>query len=173
MVTFTAAYALSMVAAPESLQPTRFPEPQVGTVKATVTIVDSASSNGATEAPRGTTSSTSGTTGCYAEPVTLNTPTGIAGCERWGIGIASHYGPGAGVAMNFCTWKLRHEQGCGWVSVRSLQSGITVTVPVIDFCDCYTTTQDERIIDLQWGVLDSLGLNPSQGLYKVEVWPVN
>lgn len=41
---------------------------------------------------------------CYEVPITINTPTGIAGCEEWGSGIASHYGPGSGVAMNFCTW---------------------------------------------------------------------
>lgn len=88
------------------------------------------------------------------------------------MGIASHYGPGAGVAMNFCTWTLRHTQGCGWVGVRSLSSGLQVQVPVIDFCDCYTTTQDERIIDLQYDVVKSLGLDLNQGLYKVEVWKI-
>lgn len=109
--------------------------------------------------------------GCYPIPVGPNTPTGIAGCERWGKGIASYYGPGSGVAMNFCTWTYRHEHGCGFITVKSLASGLQVTVPVVDFCDCYTGTPDERIIDLQYGVVQLLGLNMSQGLYEVEVWP--
>ena len=108
---------------------------------------------------------------CHPEPVTVNTPTGIAGCERWGRGIASHYGPGNGVAMNFCTWTLRHRLGCGSVAVRAIQTGVTVTAPVVDFCDCYTGTGRERIIDLQWGVVEALGLPLSQGLYPVEVQP--
>lgn len=75
--------------------------------------------------------------------------------------------------MNFCTWTYRHTYGCGYVTVRSLQSGLSVTVPVIDFCDCYTTTPNERIIDLQYDVVRALGLNTSQGLYEVEVWRAN
>jgi hypothetical protein len=74
--------------------------------------------------------------------------------------------------MNWCTWVHRHEHGCGSVTIRSYDTGITVTAPVIDFCDCYFLTSDERIIDLQYGVVDALGLDRSRGLYKVEVWPV-
>jgi hypothetical protein len=107
---------------------------------------------------------------CEPEPVTANTPTGIAGCERWGDGIASHYGPGDGVAMNFCTWELRHSSGCGWVAIQSQQTGIVVTVEVVDFCDCYTGTSRERIVDLQYGVVEALGLNLEAGLYDVTVW---
>lgn len=108
--------------------------------------------------------------GCYPVPVTDNTPTGVAGCEVFGDGTASHYGPGSGVAMNFCTWVLRHSTGCGWVSIRSHQTGIVVTVPVVDFGDLYTGTAQQRIADLQWGVVDALGLDRSQGLYEVTVW---
>jgi hypothetical protein len=114
-------------------------------------------------------SHSSGTDGCRPEPITPNTPTGIAGCVRWGQGTASHYGPGGGVAMNFCTWTLRHSAGCGWVTVTSSQSGLSVTVPVVDFCDCYTGTPDERIIDLQYDVVAALGLSLSTGLYEVTV----
>lgn len=117
-------------------------------------------------------STTLSSTGCRTEPITFNTPTGIAGCIRWGEGIASHYGPGNGVAMNFCTWTLRHTYGCGSVMITSLETGITVTAPVIDFGDLYTGTPDERIVDLQWGVVDALGLDINRGLYPVEVWPV-
>lgn len=107
--------------------------------------------------------------GCEPEPVTPSTPTGIAGCEVFGSGIASHYGPGGGVAMNFCTWERRHSTGCGSVTIRAA-TGLTATVPVVDFCDCYTGTADERVVDLQYAVLAQLGLDPARGLYPVQVW---
>lgn len=109
--------------------------------------------------------------GCEPEPITPSTPTGIAGCLIFGEGIGSHYGPGDGVAMNFCTWELRHEQGCGVVTITSVQTGLSVTAPVIDFGDLYTGTPDERIIDMQFGVVEALGLDLSVGLYEVIVWP--
>lgn len=155
---------------PESLTPIVIEKPEV--IESTVTFVPIAPNTPVTGVPPATTSSISNNGTCYAEPVTPNTPTGIAGCVRWGKGIASHYGPGAGVAMNFCTWTHRHTNGCGSVRITSVDTGITVIAPVIDFCDCYTTTSDERIVDLQWGVVASLGLSTSQGLYKVEVWPI-
>lgn len=110
---------------------------------------------------------------CYGVGVTANTPTGIAGCERWGAGTASHYGPGSGVAMNFCTWVLRHSSGCGSVTITSTQTGRAVTAPVIDFCDCYTGTSRERIIDLEYGVVQALGLSLNRGLYPVTVYSAN
>lgn len=106
---------------------------------------------------------------CDAVEVTPNTPTGVAGCFRVGDGIASHYGPGDGVAMNFCTWTLRHSNGCGWVTITSHDTGKIVTVPVVDFCDCYTNTAQERIVDLQYGVVAALGLDLARGLYPVTV----
>lgn len=75
--------------------------------------------------------------------------------------------------MNFCTWVYRHENGCGFVTVQSIGTGVSVVVPVIDFCDCYTGTNNERIVDLQWSVVDGLGLDRSKGLYEVEVWIAN
>lgn len=110
---------------------------------------------------------------CQPEPITVNTPTGIAGCHRWGAGTASHYGPGSGVAMNFCTWELRHGSGCGSVRITSQQTGRTVIAPVIDFCDCYTGTARERIVDLQYDVVRNLGLDLAQGLYPVIVEPAD
>ena len=147
------------------------------TIERSATFVPIVSKNIATEVPQDTTSSTSTTVttnreSCYAIPVSTNSPTGIAGCEIWGVGVASHYGQGTGVAMNFCTWTYRNTLGCGYVTVKSFLSGLTVTVPVIDYCDCYTGTANERIIDLQRGVVELLGLNPSLGLYDVEVYPV-
>ena len=106
---------------------------------------------------------------CEQEPITANTPTGIAGCYRQGTGLASHYGPGSGAAMNYCTWELRHGQGCGSVTITSLETERTVTVPVIDFCDCYTGTARERLVDLQYDVVEALGLPLEQGIYPVRV----
>lgn len=115
------------------------------------------------------------------EPVPPNEPTGIKGCERWGEGLATHYGPGDGAAMNFCTWELRHSEGCGAVRVTSMESGISLIVPIIDYCDCYTGTPREKIIDLQYGVLIRLGVESAEsiaeqrtkGVYPVVVSPVD
>lgn len=139
-------------------------------IERTATFVKIASPTPVTVPQQGTMSSISNDSNCYQVPISHNTPTGIAGCERWGIGTGSHYGPGNGVAMNFCTWTRRNSVGCGAVTITSLDTGLSVTVPVVDFCDCYTTTPRERIIDMQWSVLHSLGLNTSQGLYRVKVW---
>lgn len=117
------------------------------------------------------TPAAAGDEGCYPVPVTPNTPTGIAGCLRSGDGIASWYGAGTGGAMNFCTWAVRHDTGCGFALVTSRDTGKAVVVPIIDFCDCFTGTADERIIDLQTGVLPLLGLDPARGLYPVTVEP--
>lgn len=95
-------------------------------------------------------------------------------------GWASHYGPGTGVAMHFCTWVRRHSDGCGWVRIRSADTGLTVIAPVIDWCYCVVpeSAHPRRIVDLQWGVLAALGLpdpahpdpaNPDRGLYQVSV----
>lgn len=107
---------------------------------------------------------------CYAVPRTPNTPTGIAGCERSGVGIASTYGTaGFGVAMNDCTWARRHTSGCGHVTIIDPATGRSVLAPVVDFCDCYTGTSDERIVDLLPGVVDALGFDRSRGLWRVVV----
>ena len=110
------------------------------------------------------------TVACGPEPITPNTPTGIAGCVRLGDGVASHYGPGSGVATNACTWTVRHSTGCGRLAIQSHDTGLVVVVDVVDFCDCYTGTPDERIVDLQYDVVDALGLDRSLGLYRVTVW---
>jgi hypothetical protein len=113
-----------------------------------------------------------GAQACGSTPVTPNTPTGIAGCEVFGEGTASHYGPGSGVAMNFCTWERRHTYGCGTVRITSVDTGLVVDAPVVDFCDCYTGTGDQRVVDLQYGVVAALGLDLSRGLYSVVVVPL-
>ena len=59
------------------------------------------------------------------------------------------------------------------MTIQSLDTGLVVTVPVIDFCDCWTTTKYERIVDLQYSVVDALGLDRSRGLYDVTVTPAS
>jgi hypothetical protein len=88
-------------------------------------------------------------------------------------GTASWFGPGIGVATQWCTWTLRHESGCGFLAIQSDQTGLVVYAPVIDWCECYRGTPQERIVDLQWGVVDALGLDRSQGLYPVSTWPID
>jgi len=83
-------------------------------------------------------------------------------------GIASHYGPGGGVAMNFCTWTHRHAVGCGYAQITSADTGLVVTVPIIDYCFC-VVGDSVRIVDLQWDVVGALGLDLSRGLYPVTV----
>lgn len=102
------------------------------------------------------------------------------GSVRATDGWASHYGPGTGVAMHFCTWTLRHQVGCGHVRIQSADTGLVVTVPVIDWCYCivHPSAHPLRVVDLQWGVLVALGLPdpshpdpdyPDRGLYQLSV----
>lgn len=88
-------------------------------------------------------------------------------------GVASHYGSGQGVATQWCTWVRRHTRGCGLLAIQSHQTGLVAIAPVVDWCQCYRGTRDERIVDLQWGVLAALGLDPADGLYGVTTWPVS
>jgi hypothetical protein len=100
---------------------------------------------------------------CHPEPVTDNTPSGIAGCYHWGRGDASQYTEsGWGAAMNFCTWTFRAKHGCGSVRIVSLATGNVAVVPVVDFCDCYQRPGPNgerlRIVDLQGDVVRALGM---------------
>lgn len=103
--------------------------------------------------------------GCKRIEVGPDTPTGIAGCQRLGAGIASHWqGPGA--AVNSCTYPWND---CPTLRVKSLQTGLEIIVTPTMFCDCYTGTADERLIDLDPLMVAALGLDLEQGLYPVRV----
>ena len=105
--------------------------------------------------------------GCYPIERGIHTPTGIAGCVRHGEGIASTW-PGPGAAVNACVYPW---DDCQTLKVRSLQTGLQIIVTPTMFCDCYTGTADERIIDLDPAMVSALGLNLSEGLWPVEVSP--
>jgi len=105
--------------------------------------------------------------GCRSEPVTVNTPTGIAGCVIYGEGTASRWS-GPGVARNDCVWPWLD---CQPITITSLQTGKSISISPTMFCDCYTGTADERIVDLDPIALQLLGLDPAQGLYPVTVQP--
>lgn len=104
---------------------------------------------------------------CYPIEVTWYSPTGVAGCELYGEGLASWW-QGPGVARNDCTWPWT---GCQPLTIRSLDSGRAITVTPTMYCDCYSGTPNERLVDLDPASLSALGLDPSRGLYRVEVLP--
>jgi len=104
---------------------------------------------------------------CYPIAVTWYSPTGVAGCTLDGptSGIASWYS-GDMAAANWCTWPF---EDCGWVTVQSHATGLTITVEVGMYGDLYTNTPDERLIDLTRGQVLALGLDPASGLFAVTV----
>ncbi len=103
-------------------------------------------------------------------PVPPHEPTGIKGCTLDGPtdGIASTY-PGEVAAANWCVWPWTD---CGSATVQSHVTGLTITVPVAMYCDCYTGTADERLIDLTPEQVGALGLDVRDGLFAVTVTPI-
>lgn len=104
---------------------------------------------------------------CEPYPVTSYSPTGIVGCEVYGEGVASWY-QGSGVARNDCVWPWN---ACQPIEITSLETGRSIVVTPTMYCDCYTGTADERIVDLDLAAVRSLGLDPSRGLFPVRVEP--
>jgi len=110
---------------------------------------------------------------CHPIGVTWYSPTGVAGCERYGVGTASMWqGPGA--ARNDCVWPWRR---CQTIRIQSLTTGLTIVVTPTMFCDCWQggigpNGERPRIVDLDPSMIAALGLDPSDGLWKVRVTPV-
>ena len=105
--------------------------------------------------------------GCQPVAVGPNTPTGAMGCVLYGHGVASRWS-GPGVARNDCLYPWTR---CTPITITSLQTGRSITVVPRMYCDCWIGTPDQRIVDLDPAAVAALGLDPSAGLYPVDVQP--
>lgn len=86
-------------------------------------------------------------------------------------GIASTWqGPGA--ATHDCRWPW---DDCQTRAVRSLQTGLVIVVTPQMYCLCEVpgSAHPHRLIDLDPAQVAALGLDRSQGLFPIEVWPVD
>lgn len=108
---------------------------------------------------------------CYEIEVRAWSPTGVAGCVRYGTGLASWW-QGPGVARNDCIWPWND---CEPIRIRSLDTGRSIVVSPTMYCDCYTGTRSERLVDLDPSALKLLGLwdSRSRGLFSVTVSPAS
>lgn len=104
---------------------------------------------------------------CHSIEVTWWSPSGTAGCEVYGEGLASFWG-GPGVARNDCEWPWDR---CQPITITALETGRSLTVFPSMFGDLYTGTPNQRIVDLDPAALSALGLDPTQGLFPVIVEP--
>lgn len=104
--------------------------------------------------------------GCVTyEPVPPHEPTGVKGCIVYGAGTASRW-PGPGVARNDCVYPWRD---CQPIRITAVSTGLSIVVTPTMYCDCYTTTPMERIVDLDPAAVAALGLDWADGVYDVVV----
>jgi hypothetical protein len=89
----------------------------------------------------------------------------VRGGASWYPGTYG-YGGTAHVAMPGADYLIR---GTKAPLVRVCVSGRCRTVPVVDSCGCYWGTTDGMIVDLSLPLVHALGLDPSLGIYKVEI----
>lgn len=108
---------------------------------------------------------------CRPYPITWYSPTGIVGCEVYGIGTASWYS-GDSVARNDCEYPWT---SCTPIRIRSLDTGREVVVVPRMYCDCFSGTSRQRIVDLDPATLKALGLweMRDRGLFEVVVSPAS
>jgi hypothetical protein len=104
-------------------------------------------------------------------PIQPHEPSGVKGCERYGIGDASRY-PGSGVARNDCVYPWT---ACTPIQITSLETGISIIVTPTMFCDCYQRPgpngETLRLVDLDPATVAALGLDWNDGMYDVSVEP--
>lgn len=110
--------------------------------------------------------------GCHRVEVVPDTqPSGWAGCEVYGHGIASRWS-GPGVARNDCEWPWT---ACVPIRITADETGRAVVVTPTMFCDCRVGLdwgETTRIVDLDPATVAALGLPMDNGLYPVTVEPV-
>ena len=93
----------------------------------------------------------------------------VRGEASWYPGTRG-YGGTAHVAMPAAEYLVR---GTKSPMVRVCVNGRCRTVPVVDSCSCSWGTPGEMIVDLSLPLVHELGLDPSLGIYKVELTLVN
>lgn len=79
---------------------------------------------------------------------------------------------GPGAATHDCTWPWAD---CQTRAIRSLQTGLVIIVTPTMYCECHVpgVAHPDRLIDLDPAQVAALGLERSDGLWRVEVWPVS
>lgn len=104
-------------------------------------------------------------------PVPPNEPSGIKGCELYGVGIASTWS-GPGVARNDCIYPWTDCQPIRITSLEPSSYGRWIEVIPTGYCDCFMRPgpngEGPRIVDLPLDVVAALGL-PGEGLWDVRV----
>lgn len=98
------------------------------------------------------------------------TPTPAPGDRR--VGVASWYEGSRDfhgirhVALPDSDWDGTIH---GYARICVLATGVCTRAAIVDYCQCYRRTPDERVVDLSIETVRALRLDPSRGLYKVSV----